>query len=374
MLSFRLPSFANDIEIQNITCRAEPNPMPATSRNKRAQECAKAGIDETNPFAPQRGFLASADNTICVFRIDFRPSMGIHFLFDTMGYSYTLFVHRSSFLKIARQYAEISSPDGQDPRGIPWVVWGPAVSRWFAARPTRWFANSAGQRCAMVQSGRIMILDFNPFNIRKMNAKSKRENETKEEMSITKASNGEPAGEEGRSLPAGEMEQSGQMEITDIQANSELGDVLILSDDETGAVELDTSQSWVSMEDDDDFVVSDSDSNHSMPGLELFNSSDEEFVDLLAAYTASPQDHRHLGLASCHMVEAPSTVESPGIFTEEVEGRLPYIAYTSEREYEYGGILLDEERILGITVCPFCSHILLFADGSLCFECPDTWI
>jgi hypothetical protein len=372
MLSFRLPSFSNDFEIQAITCRAEPNPMPAISRKKRSQELARASMNETDPFAPQRGFLASADNAICVFQIDFRPSVGINVVFDAT-YSYTLFVHRSSFLKIARQYTEISSPDGQDPRGIPWVVWGPAVSRWFAARPARWFATCAGQRCVMVQSGPITILDFNPFNIRKMSAKSKMDNETKKEMLITKASDGEPAGEEDRPLPAGEMEQSGEREIADNQANNELGDELILSDDETGAVENDIYQSWVSIEDDDDIVGHVPSDSDSMPGLELFNSSDEEFVDLLAAYTTSPQDHRHPGLASCHMVEAPSTVESPGIFTEEVEGRLPYIAYISKREYEYDSILLDEERILGITVRPFCGHILL-ADGSLCFECPDFWI
>jgi hypothetical protein len=43
-------------------------------------------------------------------------------------------------------------------------------------------------------------------------------------------------------------------------------------------------------------------------------------------------------------------VNPPGVFAGEVEGRLPYVAYVSERDYEYDGVLLDEERILGITV------------------------
>jgi hypothetical protein len=142
-----------------------------------------------------------------------------------------------------------------------------------------------------------------------------------------------------------------------MQDDSAPDDVPLLSDDETDFIEDDDHGSWVSMEDDDDVFIGHDNSDSSLPGLESAASSDDDSHDPSAGYTTSSQDHRHPGHASCHVVETPSSVESSGTFAEEVEGRLPYAAYVSEREYEYDGVLLDEERILGITVRVFGGHL-----------------
>src|SRR6266540_6515196 len=49
IFSLNLPSLAHGVEIDRITCRAEPNPIPDLSRldkKRRARERADAGMDE----------------------------------------------------------------------------------------------------------------------------------------------------------------------------------------------------------------------------------------------------------------------------------------------------------------------------------------
>ena len=386
VLSLQLPSLTDGMEINQFTCRAEPNPIPDISRlnkRQRAQERSNAGIAEVDPLAPKRGFLASAEDAICIFQIGFRNRMlilqgGIHF--ETTGRSYTLFVHRSSFLKMARQYGEDQVYEGAvDSRKIPWVDWGPPVSRWFNANatPTRWITTSAGQRCVVIHEhgvygSPITLLDFNSFNVRKMKAKLKRENEkakekfhwesnsTDEAMAVEDCQD-MPADEEHLSLLASETGEpsysiSQTQNKTMIIQETPMKAISIVSDDfgEMDVVEDDDDETWVSMEDD---VHVDADSDDSIPGLESVASSDDE------TDRGYSQKYLHPGLALCRVFEAPSSVESPGAFAEEVEGRLPYVAYVSEREYEYDGVLLDEERLLGITV-GFYRICRLFAHSS----------
>lgn len=359
------------MEIDAITCRAEPNPIPDLShlnKRQRAHERADIGSD---PFAPKRGFLASGEDAICLFQICFRDAAfvipgGINVHFDPS--SYTLFVHRSSFLTMSRRYeGTCDSPPPADggPRRIAWADWGPPVSRWFdataTATPTRWITTSAGQRCVMIHNNAgaycssITILDFNPFNICKMKAKFKREKEmAKGKLEMTTA---DCADEEDRSLSTSEIGKpvsSGSRsrvrtsQDVDVEEESDMSGVV----GEMDVGEDEDHEFLVTMDDDSEIFVPDNDvDSDSMPGLESVVDSDEECLTTLAGYTANPQwqDHRHPGLAHCRVVESPSG-ESPGPFSEEVVGRLPYIEYVSEREYQYKGVLLDEERILGLTV------------------------
>lgn len=334
ILSLQLPSLADGMSIDYINCRAEPNPIPDISRlnmRQRAQERADIGMDEVDPFAPRRGFLASGEDAICIFPIHFGIVIqGVQP--NPTGGSYTLFVHRSNFLKIARQYEEtpnLAYCEGQaeagvasDPRRIAWVDWGPPVSRWFNAITTsnRWITTSAGQRCAMIHDyagtygSPIKILDFNPLNIRKMKGEFERE-----EVAMADSAYGED-----RSWPASDMEGP-------------------------SSISWNTNNIFAGQ-------VGDADSDDSMESAD--NSDGDRFTP--SAYTTNSQDHRHPGLALCSVLEASSRI-SPGTFAEEVEGRLPYIEYVSEKEYNYDGVLLDEERMLGITVRLFTS-IFVFAD------------
>lgn len=125
---------------------------------------------------------------------------------------------------------------------------------------------------------------------------------------------------------------------------------------ENETVKEDGSWFIVTANDDNDICVwhvpGDTDSDYSMPDLESVANSDDESHTPSAGYTTNTQSHCYPGHAFCGVIEAPSSVAPlPGtIFAEEVEGRLPYIAYTSERKYVYDGVLMDEERMFGITV------------------------
>jgi hypothetical protein len=46
-----------------------------------------------------------------------------------------------------------------------------------------------------------------------------------------------------------------------------------------------------------------------------------------------------------------SSVDDLGVFDETVGGKLPFVACVSEEEYEYHGVMLDEERVIGLKVC-----------------------
>lgn len=402
IFSLQLPSLATGTRINHITCRAEPNPIADISRlnkKRRAQERADAGMDEIDGFSPKRGFLASADDAVCIFQTRYRTgpndNLGGIDLFDAIGRSCTLFVHRSSFLELTLQYEETPLPKDQveagaalSSRRITWADWGPPVSRWFDATgtPSRWITTSAGQRSAMIRDdigvtyGRpITILDFNPFNVRKMKAKMKREIETaKGEMHqelrsiadredrLRTTEMGSVADEEDMPSLASEMEEpspstSAQSEIAmdhdmlmdydsdpDVMSffSDGMGEIYVVDDDRDSI-----DDDYDDDDDDDDFIGHiPGDVEGFMPGLESVPSSAEETHTSSIEYTTSILDHRHPGRALCQVFEAPSSVNPPGVFAGEVEGRLPYVAYVSERDYEYDGVLLDEERILGITV------------------------
>lgn len=334
ILSLQLPSIVDRVQISYITCRAEPNPIPDISRlnkKRRAKERADAGMDEMDPFAPKRGFLASAEDAICIFHLRFRtgPDVapgGFDFHFET-----TLLVHRSSFLEIARELAASAGDPpisehpsqaepgiGSGPR-IAWANWGPPVSRWFDANShTRWITTTAGQRCVSIREGAgysspITVFDFNPFTVRKL----------RKEIEMAK--------ERFARMAYHEMEYFAPSQ--DVVEYDELDEIPFSSviDEEEQSV--------------DD---SDGDSDASMPGLELVHNSDGGSPSVV--YTTRTEDCRYPRFAQCDVIASPSSVGVPGPFAEKAEGQLPYVSYVSNTEYGYDGVLLDEERILGIMV------------------------
>ncbi|KAF9531981.1 hypothetical protein CPB83DRAFT_50481 [Crepidotus variabilis] len=232
IFSLSLPALADGNTISHITCRAEPNPIGHASRldkRHRAEARAEAGMNERDPFAPKRGFLSSSDEAICIFQLKLRgeplviPQIGINVHFE-MGHTFTFFIRRKSFLETVEKYEDSFSvapvdvemgelagispmeedtvapappsaappngtanpnsppinPVGSLPTGprrvVPWAEWGPPASRWFNADafPSRWITTSAGQRCVVIheearaEGSPIMVIDFNPYTLKKM--------------------------------------------------------------------------------------------------------------------------------------------------------------------------------------------------------------
>jgi len=414
--SLNLPSLAQGVEIDRITCRAEPNPIPDISRldkKRRAQERDNAGMDETDPFAPKRGFLASAEDAICIFQMRFtgdpvviiQGGVNVHF---EMGRSYTFFIHRRSFLDLVQRYERIGNiqvdgvaPDHEQNPGpiVPWAAWGPPVTRWFDAdtTPTRWITTSAGQRCAMIHEvggsleTPITIIDFNPHIIRKIKAKLQSATEAKERLSrhrkLVEDADGLLQTEVGLSDNGYGVMNDASLGVdlespTFRERQAELEEVLSGHND----VQMDDlpdtqpSQFYDSfMAGDTDDEISDgvswmTDENGHLSEHESQDEIDDGLDDSAqptsnvdnarAVYTTDSSDPRHPGRVRYRVLDTPlsrRSLHSPTTFAEEVEGHLPYVVYTSERYYRYDGVLLDEERIIGVKVCfiTFLAFILL---------------
>jgi hypothetical protein len=58
-----------------------------------------------------------------------------------------------------------------DPMSIPWLTWGPPVTRWFPADiySTRWITTTAGQRAVLISNAQQgTVLDFDLENVKRV--------------------------------------------------------------------------------------------------------------------------------------------------------------------------------------------------------------
>jgi hypothetical protein len=54
-----------------------------------------------------------------------------------------------------------------------------------------------------------------------------------------------------------------------------------------------------------------------------------------------------------------SVLNAGSVFKEDVRSSLPYVEIVTRAEYRYEGVLIDEERILGLKVCPLPRKVCL---------------
>lgn len=64
-------------------------------------------------------------------------------------------------------------------------------------------------------------------------------------------------------------------------------------------------------------------------------------------------------------VSSLGEVEPGGIFEEPVWGSLPYVASMSEALYPFHGVMMDDERVLGVTVSIYLNNRAI--DLLLCY-------
>ncbi|TFK41206.1 hypothetical protein BDQ12DRAFT_679076 [Crucibulum laeve] len=154
-----LPQLADNQALSAISCRCEPNP-----RGTAALQFS------TRPFH------TSPSDAIAIFNIRVHPR---HFPLQPLpihlSSMFTFFVHRRALLDVfaSSPHNIFSSHDA--PERIPWLSWGPPITRWLNADnvPTRWITTTAGQRCVLIADNAanhgfpVVILDFNPYNLRR---------------------------------------------------------------------------------------------------------------------------------------------------------------------------------------------------------------
>jgi hypothetical protein len=59
-----------------------------------------------------------------------------------------------------------------------------------------------------------------------------------------------------------------------------------------------------------------------------------------------------------------TVIAAGSMFKEDVRSSLPYVEVVTETEYEYDGVLIDEERILGLKVRLGCFNMSLTSEFS----------
>ncbi|KAF8961935.1 hypothetical protein BDZ97DRAFT_1826703, partial [Flammula alnicola] len=199
VLSLSLPTLAEGRTVGGISCRSEPNPIGASSyldKKKEARERLNAqgqGEEEEDLF-PKRGYLASAEQAICIFAVRI---LGVQLGNFQFGHTFTFVAHRSALVNVLEQYekeqeekreerkeekerkreqeetaagarmddgglgadsiprkngqsagapssssapgsnaypdadADANAPSSPSPPRIPWASWGPEITRWF---------------------------------------------------------------------------------------------------------------------------------------------------------------------------------------------------------------------------------------------------
>ncbi|KAF9267047.1 hypothetical protein L218DRAFT_955523 [Marasmius fiardii PR-910] len=157
VLTLGLFQTALNYNIRYISCRAEPNPVPPN-----------AALRSDAPFHP------SPDDAIVLLHLRIHGMGRISLL--------TVFVHRSSLLKISEEPQELDVLDSVV--SIPWSEWAPQITFCHDSSgdiPSRWITTTCGQRYVrltldveMIDIGdekiptKVRVLDFGAGNVRKV--------------------------------------------------------------------------------------------------------------------------------------------------------------------------------------------------------------
>lgn len=472
-----LPQLAEGRTVGGISCRAEPNPVGASSsieKKKEAKERAAAlsdGPQEEDMF-PKRGYLADPDKAICIFALRVQNVQLGQFPF---GHTFMFIVARNALLDavhtyLAKQVSGTSSgpatpvfpgfdePSLQPFPRVAWVEWGPGVTRWFNSDsiPTRWITTTAGQRCVLIADSApdtgfpYVVLDFNPESVRRMKGwlKARKEREKAREMRKRRDSRArameearqwvettgaataqghdgenvdgetlwfEPLHGEGGDEPAeyhvglamvdddvpdvhpGEVEDMGpsaagpSASTVDVHpAVDHIGLERTYSGETTphaGNEPIQLESEAMGMDLDVDVDMSEgnaSTSGHQMPSPESGPTLTPGSPMPSRNGAASTTDHTRVVDGDIEVdpdnplegpdstaarriwcVTTPEMVEPADTFAEHVEGRLAYVACASARTYPFHGVLLDEERVIGIRVRIWNLYNLISADDCI---------
>lgn len=453
LVSLALPQLAESRAVGGISCRAEPNPIGASSylyKKKEARERAAAvsnGPEEEDMF-PKRGYLASAEEAICIFAL---RVLGVQLGNFQFGHTFTFVVHRNAIVDVVHAFerarageaavaaaasqlqtamdldagspsavptalsssddtsATTTAPTSSSPPRIPWPEWGPPITRWFNSDsiPTRWITTTAGQRCVLIADSApdtgfpYVVLDFNAESVRRMKRwqkartvrekeRERRARERERERAMEEAR--EWAETSGSGARGGEGESEDEEAWYDVGADDGDGDepvvhhtgmaivddeifledgapsmlgpeivVEMMEQEEAPAVNGHGSVEGDLMNTDEDWTIEEEDENVSItpPAPEASTLSDTTAVtaDSERAPISLERDPNNplegpdnSAARRIWCVTTSEMVEPAETFAERVEGRLPYVACASAQTYAFHGVLLDEERIIGIRV------------------------
>ncbi|KAF5392061.1 hypothetical protein D9757_003293 [Collybiopsis confluens] len=291
-LCLALPAIHTGFVISEFACRGAPNPILSIPTGNRP-------------------FHSSPEESIMVFHLNIAPidpRIPIPFIF---------FAHRRTFLNLlVTPKEQPQRPYQPSPRltmktktkVTPWADWGPPVTRWLHARsiPTEWITTTSGSRYAYISSHapalpqHVVLYDFNQNHVRRVTSDKK---------------HGKPPYHNPFSA---------------------------LSSAETGVATA-AAQSFGEL-DEDEAEVEDEDE------MEAEDEDEDEDEDSEVKSVVEDDDEEDELWRRVWVEDQPDLHDQLRVFKEEVGGRLPYVAVKSKRVYDFHGILMDDERLLGIKV------------------------
>lgn len=374
--SLLLPTLQPHMEYRSISARGEPNPYLSHSRDTTFQP--KVFYD------PQQ--------SIVVFNVHVQISNGLSWR------SALVVVHRRALLEAAHREA------GSE-HAVRYADWGQKITRWIPASElsTRWITTSAGQRMAVIHDTRgfrmadrsgaegIRIYDFNPFHVRKWGQ------EVEDEKARWAAGAAEPNAYEGDvgdpwdgwddNDDEDEEEEEVDNDDDDFDEDAAvdtLGFAQVVYDDESGdpGAMVDMLNQFIASAGnegppieppshfnlptdsdsggDDEIGEGSAHSPSSSPRSTSFSPQPSMTRRLFTPPAPVLQRNDSKAVPHMRVVTAPSTIFANAAvltFDEPVICELPCVVYTPANPASCGGLtgryegmLLDEERMLGLKV------------------------
>ena len=394
-----LPALANGRSLGAISCRAEPNPISQSSLKSYFEKKQRTGGEEDDPLKPTRGFLADAEEAICIFTIRILGVQLGHFQF---GHTFTFIVHRHALVNIVEEFEreqegeamvnpqtletptiDLEQVDGIAPTPTkPYKCWGPTITRWFNADaiPTRWITTTAGQRYVLIADAEpesaldsgypYVVLDFGKVAVQRMLAWTEAINERVAKMA------------KQRNVVAEEPYEDRLEGVLSASEEDEGTLGFIGLGDEWAFEHLDTDE-WeegsdnMSLENGGSPIGSDFEAEvgggaeqfdvvHDFtPSVDVVNSppDNSETQEEGSEFPNSLDEDEAVNLSKrIWCMTKPNVLEPADTFAEPVLGSLPYVACASERPHPFHGVLLDEERVVGLRVRLYPYWLLNFLD------------
>ncbi|EJD05128.1 uncharacterized protein FOMMEDRAFT_154315 [Fomitiporia mediterranea MF3/22] len=334
VLILELPALQPLVRIDKIRCRSEPNPKGAM--HPRA---AQIWSENTEYTRRKRRSPMSPDpmKTIVLLRFYYReyPNEGQYIQMGGWGvlrHSISLVLRRQFLLDIARELERSpvltdvmkKSDRGKKPcaPSLPWRLW--STNAWWQAAdmqlPHR-VMTSAGQRYlghGIDENGNLVVKDFNPYTVRRARAVQR------------------PgycvAAEE---LMAGTGDESGLKECLSIEWMME-----IIMDSGWNLLRRAVQTCWgriapterkrMHEAPTDDSLFYTPDSSDSPPSSNSGEDTTWQRVRIIEEY------------------DEVEEAELRQLFNEKCSSPLPCVEYVSKKSYDYHGLLMDDERIIGL--------------------------
>jgi len=414
LISLLLPALATGRTSGGISCRAEPNPIAKSSIQSYFERNQRVG--EEGAFKPARGFLADAEEAICIFTL---RVLGVRLGNFQFGHTFTFIVHRNALVNIVEEFereqgreaalvskvpeappiypqkiggitnghpipaapvtdnadeeTHVPHPSPAPPPTKPYHRWGPTITRWFNADgiPTRWITTTAGQRYALIADAEpesalgsgypYVVLDFGKVAVQRMLAwtdaikERVARMEKRGDMAVGELHEdrleGVPGAAEEDEGTLGYMDLGGDewaLEPLDNDDLEEGSDTMILGHDgsplgsDFGAV-VDREEEQIRFAQGSNVEIG----LNSTSGIPATQGGASEFPNSLDEDVSVET----LNLSKrIWCMTKPNVLEPSDTFAEPVLGSLPYFACASERPHPFHGVLLDEERIVGLRV------------------------